>query len=45
MQCSLSADLIAVDLQAAVAALGEITGEDVSESILDTVFARFCIGK
>jgi tRNA modification GTPase len=45
MHHSLSADLIAVDLQAAVAALGEITGEDVSESILDTVFARFCIGK
>lgn len=45
LQRSLSADLIAVDLQAAVAALGEITGEDVSESILDTVFARFCIGK
>ncbi len=40
-----SADLIAVDLQSAVAALGEITGEEVSESILDTVFARFCIGK
>jgi len=45
LQRSLSADLIAVDLQTAVAALGEITGEDVSESLLDTVFARFCIGK
>ncbi len=40
-----TADIIAVDMQAAVACLGEITGEDVSESILDTVFARFCIGK
>ncbi|MEY3989316.1 MAG: hypothetical protein RI985_397 [Chloroflexota bacterium] len=40
-----TADLVAVDLQAAVAALGEITGEDVSESLLDIVFARFCIGK
>lgn len=40
-----TADLVAVDLQAAVAAIGEITGEDVSESVLDIVFARFCIGK
>lgn len=40
-----SADIVAVDLQAAVACLGEITGEDVSEALLDTVFARFCIGK
>lgn len=40
-----TADLVAVDMQAAVAALGEITGEDVSESVLDIVFARFCIGK
>jgi len=40
-----TADLVAVDLQSAVAALAEITGADVSESLLDTVFARFCIGK
>ncbi len=40
-----TADLVAVDLQTAVASLGEITGEEVSESVLDIVFARFCIGK
>ena len=45
MALNATADIIAVDMQAAVACLGEITGEDVSESILDTVFARFCIGK
>lgn len=45
LQSHASADLLAVDLQAAVTCLGEITGEDVSESLLDTVFARFCIGK
>ncbi|MCX6016430.1 MAG: GTP-binding protein [Chloroflexales bacterium] len=45
LQQHFTADLVAVDLQAAVAALAEITGADVSEALLDTVFARFCIGK
>ena len=38
-------DLIAVDLQRALAALGEITGETLSEDVIDQVFARFCVGK
>ena len=45
VDAGMTADLVAVDMQAAVACLGEITGEDVSEALLDTVFARFCIGK
>jgi tRNA modification GTPase len=38
-------DLIAGDLAAASAALGEITGGAVTEELLDGIFARFCIGK
>lgn len=42
---SISPELIAVDLQAALNSLGEITGETTSEDILNNIFSRFCIGK
>ena len=38
-------DLVVGDLMAADAALGRLTGRDVSEATLDAVFARFCVGK
>ncbi|HUZ02982.1 MAG TPA: tRNA uridine-5-carboxymethylaminomethyl(34) synthesis GTPase MnmE [Thermomicrobiaceae bacterium] len=38
-------DLTAVDVRDALFALGEITGEQVSETLLDEIFSRFCIGK
>ena len=38
-------DLLAVDVRAALRALGEITGEDVDETVLAEIFGRFCIGK
>lgn len=41
----LSSDYIAVDVRAAIRALGDIVGETWSPDILDTIFSRFCIGK
>ena len=39
------ADFMAVDIEAAVSAFGEITGMSVSEEIVDTIFKEFCVGK
>jgi tRNA modification GTPase len=44
-KAGLSADLVSIDLRAATEALGEITGETVTEDLLETIFSNFCIGK
>lgn len=44
-QVSLPAELISVDLRGALDALGLITGETVTEDVVERIFRDFCIGK
>lgn len=44
-QDAIPLDLLAVDVREALYAIGEITGEQISEAVLDEIFSRFCIGK
>lgn len=45
VSAGLPLDLAAVDIQAALDILCEITGENAAESVIDRVFAQFCVGK
>ena len=38
-------DMASIDLWEARNALGEITGEDAGEAVIDEVFEQFCVGK
>jgi tRNA modification GTPase len=38
-------ELMALEVKEALAALGEITGEEVGDAVLDHIFSQFCLGK
>ena len=38
-------DMISIDIEKAISALGEIVGLTVSEEVVDKIFHNFCLGK
>lgn len=45
LRAGLPWELVALDVNEAVEALGEVTGESLRDDLLEQVFAQFCIGK
>ena len=45
LRVRLGEELIAEELRLALRSLGEITGEEIMEDLLDVIFQEFCIGK
>jgi tRNA modification GTPase len=45
LEASVPHEMVLLDLYQALAALDELTGEVVTEDILDRIFSTFCVGK
>lgn len=45
MMAGYTPDVLAIDIDEAIAAISELTGERVSDAVIHEVFARFCVGK
>lgn len=38
-------DAVCLDLKEAIVSMGEVTGETVSEEVINSIFEKFCVGK
>ena len=45
LQAGLSGELLSLDLQDCLNALGEVTGQITNTEVLSNIFSKFCIGK
>ena len=45
LQQGLSGEILSLDLQDCLSALGEVTGQITNEEVLTNIFSKFCIGK
>ena len=45
MANNLSGELLSLDLQDCLSALGEVTGQITNQEVLSNIFSKFCIGK
>jgi tRNA modification GTPase len=45
MVCGSPLDVLASALRKASESLAEITGDEVSEKLIQEIFSRFCVGK
>ena len=45
LRLGMTPDAVLMDVEAAMAALGELTGSSIREDVTARIFARFCVGK
>lgn len=45
LEKGMAADFLTIDLKQAILSLGEVTGETVSDEVIERIFAEFCVGK
>lgn len=45
LEAGFTPDALLTDVEEALAALGELTGQNVREDIVDRIFSKFCVGK
>jgi len=45
LDSSVPLDMVTIDIRNVLESLGEITGESVTENLIDKIFSEFCVGK